>query len=215
MATCTNVEAYAAAQVLYIVGADGVIYIIRVFAMDKATVRTRSLVYGLSLYTYFITPFAGPALAQAYYKGSGWRWAFGSLALIIPGVSGIPLSLFSWSEKRRQSTQLKEVRSDEKVRSPIWKTIWFHIVDLDVLGVLLACFGLGLILLPLSLSTRGMKGWESATTISMIVVGVFCLIALAVYESRIAPRTFIDFSVLRDRTAWGACLCMGGQSLSL
>ncbi|KAK7415999.1 hypothetical protein QQZ08_012152 [Neonectria magnoliae] len=57
--------------VLYIVGADRVIYIIRVFAMDKVTVQTRSLVYRLSLYMYSTTPFAGPALAQAYYKGSG------------------------------------------------------------------------------------------------------------------------------------------------
>ncbi|KPM39869.1 hypothetical protein AK830_g6705 [Neonectria ditissima] len=207
MATCTNV--------LYYVGADGVIYIIRVFAMDKATVETRSLVYGLSLYTYFITPFAGPALAQAYYKAGIWRWAFGSLAIIIPGVSGTLTLLFVWNEKRRQVNQLKESRSGEKTQPSIWKTVWFHILDLDVLGVLLACFGLGLILLPLSLATKGMKGWGSPATICMVVVGVFCLVALAVYESRFAPRTFIDFGLLRDRTAWGACLCMGGQSLSL
>lgn len=49
----------------------------------------------------------------------------------------------------------------------------------------------------------------------MIVIGVVVIIALVVYEAYFAPKRFIDFDLLRDRTAWGACLCIGGQSLSI
>ncbi|XWW98849.1 hypothetical protein V2A60_006852 [Cordyceps javanica] len=212
MATCTNVKAYAAAQVLYIVGADGIIYVVRVFAMDKVDVKARSLVYGLSLYTYFITPFAGPALAQAYYKAGIWRWCFGSLALIIPGVSGLLISLFVWNERKHRTTrQSKASLQEVKGQNSILQTAWSHAIDLDVIGVLLACFGLGLVLLPLSLATKGMSEWASPTTISMVVVGVLCLFALVIYEARFAPRSFVDFGLIRDRTAWGACLCIGGH----
>lgn len=113
-------------------GADGVIYVVRVFAMDKVSAKARSLIYGLSLYTYFITPFAGPALAQAYYRASTWRWAFGSLALIISGVSGLLVSLFLWSERRRGAASLRKDSLEEAKRhQSALQTVWAHARDLD------------------------------------------------------------------------------------
>ncbi|CAK7215077.1 hypothetical protein SCUCBS95973_002356 [Sporothrix curviconia] len=216
MATCTNVKAYAAAQVLYYVGADGVIYIIRVFAMDRVAVRSRSMVYGASLYTYFLSPFVGPTLAQAYYKAGIWRWGFGSLAIIIPGVAFTLVLLYLWYEKRHpQAVRPGATPQPARVHGSVFKAIWFHILDLDVMGVLLACFGIALVLLPLSLTTSQVQEWKSGSTIAMVVMGVVCLVALVIYERFITTRHFVDFSLLRDRTAWGACLVMFGQTLSL
>ncbi|CAK7231626.1 hypothetical protein SBRCBS47491_007994 [Sporothrix bragantina] len=201
MATCTTVKAYAAAQVLYYVGADGVIYIIRVFAMDRVAVRSRSMVYGASLYTYFVSPFVGPTLAQAYYKAGIWRWGFGSLAIIIPGVAFTLVFLFLWYEKRHPQPVRPGIKPQpaQPVHSSPFKAIWFHILDLDVLGVLLACFGIALVLLPLSLTTNRVQEWKSGSTIAMMVMGVVCLIALVTYERLITTRHFVDFSLLRDR----------------
>ncbi|KAL1904160.1 hypothetical protein Sste5344_010140 [Sporothrix stenoceras] len=218
MATCTNVRAYAAAQVLYYVGADGVIYIIRVFAMDRVAVRSRSMVYGASLYTYFVSPFVGPTLAQAYYKAGIWRWGFGSLAIIIPGVAFTLVFLFLWYEKRHPQPVRPGIKTQpvRPVHGSPFKAICFHLLDLDaVMGVLLACFGIALVLLPLSLTTNRVQEWKSGSTIAMLVMGVVCLIALIIYERLITTRHFVDFSLLRDRTAWGACLVMFGQTLSL
>ncbi|KAK2748270.1 hypothetical protein FQN57_000928 [Myotisia sp. PD_48] len=94
MATSRSVKTYAAAQIILEVGYGGILYILRVLVVDISPLRNRALLFGLATYPYLITPFAGPAMAQAYYETSNWRWALGTFAFILPFLAGVLLLLF-------------------------------------------------------------------------------------------------------------------------
>lgn len=77
---------------------------------------------------------------------------------------------------------------------------------ITVIGLLLACTGFVCLLLPMSLSTYQENKWRNPSMIAMIVVGGICLIAFALYERFLAPKTFIPYNLLLDRTVFSACL---------
>lgn len=71
---------------------------------------------------------------------------------------------------------------------------------------MLLCAGFVLILLPVSLAKGSVDGWRSDGMIAMFVIGGCCLIFFAIYERYIAKVTFIPYSLLLDRTVFGACM---------
>ncbi len=106
MAVCRNVETYAAAQVsfsdqygrrgakkyqvFYHVGFGGMSYVLDVVVADTSSLRNRALAFAFFTSPYLATTFVGPALSQKFYNTVGFRWAFGSFAIITPIVS-IPI----------------------------------------------------------------------------------------------------------------------------
>lgn len=48
--------------------------------------------------------------------------------------------------------------------------------------------------------------WKSAKIIAMMVVGFCVLVAFVIYERWLAPKPFIPFRLITDRTVIGACL---------
>ncbi|KAJ6447316.1 putative nucleosome binding protein [Purpureocillium lavendulum] len=88
------------------------------------------------------------------------------------------------------------------------------IADFDVIGIVVACVGVTIFLLPFNLAATGLDGWKSASTISMITVGFVLLGLLVLYECYLAPKTFLPFELLRDRVVWGACLSVCGIQIS-
>lgn len=74
--------------------------------------------------------------------------------------------------------------------------------------------GLALFLLPFSLYTYQPQGWHSALVISMLVIGSLLIILFAIYEKLWAPKTFIPFPLLTDRTVLGACILAGVSFVS-
>lgn len=73
MAACRNVETYAAAQVFYWVGMNGVGYVLDVFIADTSSLQWRALLFAFTTSPYIATTFAGPAAANSFLKTSGWR----------------------------------------------------------------------------------------------------------------------------------------------
>ena len=70
--------------------------------------------------------------------------------------------------------------------------------------------GLVLFLLPFSLTSTLAKGWDSAQIIALIVIGgVLLFIVFPLYERFLAPKSFIPFRLLRDRTILGSCITIG------
>ncbi len=82
MAACNNVQTYAAAQVFYWVGMNGIAYILDVFIADTSSLKWRGLLFAFSTSPYIATTFAGPAAAQSYIEGAGWRWVYGTFAIV-------------------------------------------------------------------------------------------------------------------------------------
>jgi hypothetical protein len=70
--------------------------------------------------------------------------------------------------------------------------------------LLLITAGLGLFLLPFLLYSYQPKGWRSPMIICMIVFGGLLLVAFALWEKYLAPKKFILWELLTDRTVLGA-----------
>ena len=87
MASCRSVEQYAAGQVFYWVGFDGIAFVLDVFIADTSSLRSRALMFAFSTSPYIATTFAGPAAAQSFQQTSGWPWAYGTFAILTPVIS--------------------------------------------------------------------------------------------------------------------------------
>lgn len=91
MAVCRNVETYAAAQVFYWVGYNGMGYVVNIFLADTTSLRNRMIMFGLNSTPFIATVFAGPHIAQLFHSRSTFRWAFGYFSVITP-VIAIPVA---------------------------------------------------------------------------------------------------------------------------
>jgi MFS family permease len=100
MAVCKNVETYAAAQVFYWVGYDGMAYILDVIVADTSSLKNRALMFSYTTSPYLLTTFTGSRAASAYYEHSSFRWAFGSFAIITPFVCA-PFVITLFLEQRK------------------------------------------------------------------------------------------------------------------
>lgn len=155
---------------------------------------------------YIATTWIGGPLATAFLNGPGWRWGFGAFAIITPFVT---LSLFFvfWSNYQKAKAQgLIETRVSGRTFT---QSLKYYAIEFDLFGLLLIVAGLALFLLPFSLYSYQAKGWQSPMIISMIIIGGLLLIAFGVFEKYFAPKTFIPYDLLMDRTVFGACILAG------
>jgi MFS family permease len=221
MAACANVETFAAAQVFYWVGFNGMAYVLDVFMADTSSLKNRALVFAFSTTPYIVTTFIGPRAAQSFLETSGWHWGYGVFAIITP-VIAVPILAVLWRNqkkavKRGLLVQEKSGRTfGENVSHWFWefdgKLPGKHSFQLPanqiitVIGLLLIIAAFSLILLPVSLANYQRAGWGSATIIAMLVVGGVCLIAFPIYEKWVSRKSFIPFHLLTDRSVVGACL---------
>lgn len=93
----------------------------------------------------------------------------------------------------------------EHTRTPL-QTIKHYAIEFDIAGVFILCAGLSLFLLPFTLQSYQAEGWKSPMIIGMIVAGFVLCILFALFEKYIAPKTFMPYQLLTDRTVLGACI---------
>ncbi|KAF4628600.1 hypothetical protein G7Y89_g9554 [Cudoniella acicularis] len=202
MAACQNVETYAAAQVFYWVGFNGMAYTLDVFMADTSSLKNRALVFSFSTTPYIVTTFIGPRAAQSFLETSGWPWGFGAFAIITP-VIALPILVLLYVNQRKAIQQGILVK--EKSGRTFAESFKFYFWEFDVIGLLVICAGFVLFLLPFSLASYQTDGWRSGKIIAMLVVGILCLFAFGPYEKFLAPKSFIPFRLLTDRSVAGAC----------
>ncbi|KAK5693150.1 MFS siderochrome iron transporter 1 [Elasticomyces elasticus] len=204
MAGCNNVQTYAAAQVFYWVGYNGVDYSLSIVVADTSSLRNRGLMFAYISSPYIITTWIGGPIAESFLNGPGFRWGFGTFAIVTPVVCLPMFAFFLWKLRQAKAAGLLPVRESNRT---ILQSIKYYAIEFDVFGLLLIMSGLALFLLPFSLYSYQAKGWQSPLVICMIVFGVLLLIAFGLYERFLAPKTFIPFSLLMDRTVMGANIC--------
>ena len=73
MSACNNVEAYAAAQVFYAVGNNGIQYTLSVFVADTSSLRNRGLMQAFASSPNLITIWLAGPISSGYLNGPGWR----------------------------------------------------------------------------------------------------------------------------------------------
>ncbi|KAJ4986757.1 siderophore iron transporter mirb [Stagonosporopsis vannaccii] len=197
-AACNNVEAYAASQVFYTVGLNGVGFSLSVFIADITTLKNRGLVQSICASANIITAWLGGPISTAFLNGAGWRWAFGMESILVPVVTLPLFSLFMYHFFQAKKQGLVPKRAKH---GPM-----HYIREFDVVGLLSLSTGVAFFLLPFNLFTLQAKGWDSPMLICFLVFGIILLIGFGVWEKYFAPVTFIPWHLLRDRTVAGACL---------
>ena len=211
MATCNNVETYAAAQVFYWIGMNGMDFVLDVFIADTSSLKNRAIMYAFTTSPFIATTFAGPAAAGNFIDGAGWRWAYGTFAIVTPAMTLPFIALYWW--------KVRQARSEEKlVKQPSGRTfpqsVKYYLIEFDVLGLLLICAGFSMFLLPFSLASYQADQWRSPMIICLLVFGLVSLVLFAIWEKFFAPRSFMPFWMLKNRTVLGACLSAGTNFIS-
>ncbi|KAK4154110.1 major facilitator superfamily domain-containing protein [Chaetomidium leptoderma] len=206
MAACNNVETYAAGQVFYWVGYNGITYSISVFIADTSALKNRAMMFAFAASPYIITVWIGGPLADAFYNGPGFRWGFGAFAIITPFICAPLMVLFYINYRKARNMGLIPNRKSDRT----WlQSSKYYAIEFDMVGLLLITAGLALLLLPFSLYAYQPEGWRSPMLIAFFVVGGLLLIGFALYEKFVAPKTFIPYELLMDRTVLGACILAG------
>lgn len=204
MAACNGVQTYAAAQVFYWVGYNGMSYVLGIFVADTSSLRNRGFMFAFTSSPYIATVWITGPLAQAFMSGPGWRWAFGTFAIITPVICAPLYILFSYNYRKAEKAGLIVARP--KSGRTFMQSVKYYAIEFDIIGLLLITAGLALFLLPFSLYSYQGDGWRSALVISMITIGGILCILFVLYEKFLAPVTFIPYELLLDRTVIGACI---------
>ncbi|GKZ28516.1 hypothetical protein AbraIFM66950_008375 [Aspergillus brasiliensis] len=203
MAGCNNIATYCAAQAFYTVGFTGVIFCVDVMTSDTSSLRNRGIAYAFTSSPYIITAFAGSPLSNQFHE-TNWRWAYGTICIILPIVA-LPL-IITWELAKRKAD--KEGRLQYKPRSTRtwWQSTWFYIIEFDIIGILFMIGGLILFLTSFNIAGNTEGEWRSAKIIAMMVVGFVVLVGFVCYERWGAPKPFIPYHLIANRTVIGACL---------
>ena len=203
MAACSDVEAYAAAQVFYAVGNNGLQYSLSVFVADTSTLRNRGLMQALVTSPNLITCWLAGPISSGYLNGPGWRWCFGTFTIMVPVVT---LPLFGLLVSNYRKARKLGLVPKRESQLTVWQSVLHYCREFDAVGLILLSGGIALFLLPFNLYTLQAKGWRSPLTICLLVFGILLLIAFVLWERFFAVVTFIPFALLTDRMVFGACI---------
>ncbi|SPJ78136.1 related to major facilitator MirA [Fusarium torulosum] len=202
-ATCTTVQMYIGAHILYWVGHIGVMYVIGVMLADMTTLTNRAFIYGINTTPRIVATFASPEIATGFYENLNFRWAFGSFAIIIAACSipamGTMVYMFRTATKQGVITRKRSDRT-------FLQSLKFYFVEFDIVGIVLLCACISCLLLPYSLAPYAPKVWATPYIIALEVLGVVLIPIFYVWEAKLAPVQFLPFKYLKQGTIIGSCL---------
>lgn len=120
--TAHNVETYAAAQVFTWVGSVALGFIIDVFVADITTLKNRMLIFALNATPNIATTFAGPAIAEIFYKKLDFRWALGAFTIILVVVSLPVVAILYFYEQKAKRLGVLRPKSG---RTPLQSVVHY------------------------------------------------------------------------------------------
>lgn len=116
-ATCNTMEEYYAAHTLYWVGHIGLMFVVDIVLADSTTLKNRMIIFGLNNTPTIGSSFLGPLIAEAFYENTNFRWAYGSLAIVLVGVCFPPLVVMLWEQRKayRNGTLERKPKSGRNI----------------------------------------------------------------------------------------------------
>ncbi|KAK6860271.1 siderophore iron transporter [Apiospora arundinis] len=211
-AACQNIETYAAAQVFYWVGYNGLSYVISVFVSDTSSLKNRGLMFAFVSSPFIITAWLTGYLAKAFQDGPGIRWCFGSFAIIMPCILMTLWALLIINYRRAKKMGVMPIRAASGRTK--WQSFIHYAEEFDILGVFILVAGLALFLLAFNIYSYQTEGWKSPMIICFIIFGGLLIGAFVIWEKYFARVTFIPFHLLMDRTCMGAFIVSGSVFVS-
>ncbi|KAF8305214.1 hypothetical protein DL93DRAFT_2089721, partial [Clavulina sp. PMI_390] len=138
MALCHTVETYAAADVFWNVGQSSMLYTLNIFIADTSALHNRGLMTAFSSSPNLITTWIVGYFNDAYINGSGWRWAFGTFAILVPVIT-LPLFGLFWFNLRK-AKKLGVIQKHQSGRTA-WQSFVYYCREFDAIGLLLVSLG--------------------------------------------------------------------------
>ncbi|KAJ5775280.1 uncharacterized protein N7511_000291 [Penicillium nucicola] len=203
MAGCHNIATYCAAQAFYTVGFTGAIFCIDVMTSDTSSLRDRGIAFAFTSSPGMITAFSGSPLSNQFHE-TNWRWAYGTICIVLPIVAS-PL-IVVWQLAKRKAAKEGTLQYKPRSTRTWFDSIRFYIIEFDIIGIFLMIGGTILFLTSFNIAGNTQGQWKSPKIIAMMVVGFCVLVAFAIYERWLAPKPFVPYHLLVDRTVIGACL---------
>ncbi|KKA26858.1 hypothetical protein TD95_002451 [Thielaviopsis punctulata] len=206
-----NIQTYVAAHVLYWTGYVGQLYVVSVMMADMTSLRNRMIVFGLNATPTICSTFAGPKIAMLYYNHLNFRWAFGSFAIILAGVSLPMVALLFISERKARAQGLIPPNNSGRT---VAESLKYYAIEFDIVGLIIIIAAWAFLLLPFSLVGYSPHGWKTGYIIAFIIVGALLFPVFYIWESRYATVQFLPWRYLRDPTIIGSCLLYAVMFLS-
>lgn len=182
----------------------------QIFIADTTNLLDRGLWSSLPEFVTAIpTLYLGSIVGESVLKHSTWRWGYGMWALIFP-FCALPLIVTMFVLQRRaeknglRRRQIYHSEDERSVFRRLHNLLW---TELDLPGATLLVLGLGLTLIPLTLTgSKNSSRWQHGSFIAMLVIGIFVLVLFLVWDARFATRPFIPFRMIKQRTVVAACV---------
>ncbi|KAI9492359.1 major facilitator superfamily domain-containing protein [Zychaea mexicana] len=208
---------FAGAQVLYALGVSGAHCMGHVLIADLTSKVNRGLFQSFydvpSIINIFVAPIAGQELM---YSGN-WRWVYSMIPFSILGTAIILyIGLFHVEYKMRKSGDLQQVKAQLKEHTPkrsLGERIKWVLEELDIIGSLLLVGALCMLLLPLVLAATDFGGWQSPTTIGLLVGGAVALVLFLGYEWKLCKKPLIPMGNWDTFTPMAGVLCISMISI--
>ena len=156
-------------------------YILTVFIADTTRLKNRALLLSVMQTPFICTAFTTPYAVNSFVHGAGWRWGYGTFAIVMP-IACLPLALvFLYFQRAAEKAGV--LKKEPSGRS-IMQNIWHYAIEFDVAGCFILMAGFVLFLLPFSLANSSGSKWSSAYIIVLLVIGFvllccFCLLGFA------------------------------------
>ncbi|KAF3765296.1 hypothetical protein M406DRAFT_256740 [Cryphonectria parasitica EP155] len=201
LAACNNVETYCAAAVFYYTGYSWIDFSITIFIADTSKLRNRAFSIAYVSSPWLITTWVyGLACDRITADGGiGWRWGYGTLAIVVPIICAPLWALFYFNQRKAIKMGLVHTKPHDR---GVLQNIVFYGREFDIIGILLAAVGFGLFLLSFSLYAYQTDQWRSSLIICFFVFGGLLIITFVLWERFLAPVTFVPWSLIKNRTVF-------------
>jgi MFS family permease len=103
-------------------------YVVEVIVADTSTFKNRALAFAFNASPYIATTWAGPEAAQSFLRTSGWRWGFGTFAIILPFVAA-PIFIILYRNQKKAEEQGLWVHKPSG--RTLMESLKYHIIDYD------------------------------------------------------------------------------------
>ncbi|KAF7977944.1 hypothetical protein HWV62_2023 [Athelia sp. TMB] len=210
IASAKNVGTIAGGIIIYAVGYTGLQLLTQIIIADITTLKWRGLVSSLISTPFLINAFVGANISTYILDHAGWRWGYGMFAILVPAALAPLIITLLWAEHKAKKIGIVDshispvVARMESEPVSLGQRLWRLAGQLDVVGLILLAAAVSLILLPLTLSETAKGGWDNASMISMLVLGVVILFVFGIWDLRYASRPVIAARFVRNRSVIGA-----------
>ncbi|GAA6042902.1 hypothetical protein JCM8097_002761 [Rhodosporidiobolus ruineniae] len=221
VASCKNVQTFAAGAVIYEVGYAGLQILIQIVIADCTTMRWRGLVSSLPSIWFFVNAFVSSNIAAGILDSSNWHWGYAMFIILIPVVLAPIIVTLFWAQYRAKklgldATDLIEANGGTAAKAkdtrPWGQRLLSYAVEIDAMGLLLFGAGWACILLPITLTNKNATvqtnslTWQSGKIIALLTVGAVLLVCLVGWEMFMAKKPLFPGRFFKSWTVLGAAL---------